>query len=297
MKKVLASLLALLIALALAACTDDTGGASQVEDPVSAFDSTREINVVTREQGSGTRSAFVELFEVQEEQADGTKRDAITEQASVENNTNTILTTVQNDPYSIGYVSMGSLNSNVKALSIEGVEANSENVKNGSYPISRPFLIATQKGADPLVADFIAFIQSKEGQDIVVVSYIAVNESAAAYSGDRPAGAIVVGGSSSVAPLMEKLIEAYLAINTNADIELQVTDSSTGMNNAIEGSYDIGMSSRELKDSERETLTETKIAIDGVAVIIHPSNPVGNMTKAQVRDIYLGETKTWETLI
>jgi len=297
MKKVITGLLVIFMILALAACAGDNTPDGSGETTLGDFDSSKEINLVTREPGSGTRSAFVELFEIQEVQDDGSKKDIISEEAAVENNTNSVLVSVQNDLYAIGYVSMGSLNENVKAVSIEGIAANKDNVKNGTYPISRPFMIATKAMDNALVADFIGFILSKEGQEVAAHSYIAVDESAAPYSGSTPAGSIVVGGSSSVAPLMEKLIEAYALINTNADIELQVTDSSTGMNNAMEGTYDIGMASRELKEAELEVLEDTQIALDGIAVIVHLDNPVANLTKEQVKDIYTGQETTWESFV
>ncbi len=286
MKKISASVLLFSLLLGtLAGCGNST-----------SFDVKKEINVVTREPGSGTRGAFIELFGLEEKQADGTKKDLIMKEASVESNTNTILTTVQNDAYSISYVSMGSLNDSIKAVQIEGVDATTLNVKNGSYKISRPFNIATKGEPSGISKDFIDYILSKEGQEIVGKSYIAINEGATPYAGDKPSGNIVVGGSSSVSPLMEKLIEGYKVINPNATIQLQTTDSTTGMTKAEEGSYDIGMSSRELKDSEKETLKGIQIALDGIAVIVNKNNTATNFTKDHVKKIYTGEIKTWDAV-
>ena len=263
----------------------------------TSFGASKSINAVTRESGSGTRGAFIELFGLQEKQADGTTKDLIMPEASVESSTNTILTSIQNDPYAIGYVSMGSLNDNVKAVKIDDVEANIVNVKNGSYKISRPFNIATKGEATDIAKDFIDYIFSKEGQEIVGQSYIAIDENAPVYGGNKPGGSIVVGGSSSVSPLMEKLIEGYKVINPNANIQLQTTDSTTGMNQTIEGSYDIGMSSRELKDEEKAELIEIQIAIDGIAVIVNKNNTAAGLSKDDVKGIYLGEIKIWSDII
>jgi len=261
------------------------------------FDTGKAINAITREEGSGTRGAFIELFGLEEKQADGTKKDLISKDIGVESNTNTILSTVQNDVYAIGYVSMGSLNDNVKALQIDGVDATTANVKNGTYKISRPFNIATKGEAVGLSKDFIDFIMSKEGQEVVGKSYISIDENAVSYAGNKPSGTITVGGSSSVSPLMEKLIERYKEINPNATVQLQISDSSIGMTKTIEGAYDIGMASRELKDSEKAELKDAKIALDGIAVIVNKTNTAINLSKDDVKKIYLSETEVWNDII
>ena len=206
-----------------------------------------------------------------------------------------MLTTVAGDDYAIGYVSLGSLNDSVKALKIDGAEATADNIENGSYKVSRPFNIAVKKDLDNEVAkDFMAYIMSTEGQEIVSnEKYIPVSD-VEAYAGSKPSGKCVVGGSSSVSPLMEKLIEAYKKVNPNADIELQTSDSTTGMTSTIEGSYDIGMASRELKDSETsQGVVSTVIAVDGIAVIVNSENTVTNLTLDQVGQIYKGELTEW----
>ena len=267
-----------------------TGSAS------SDWDSSNDITIVSREDGSGTRGAFVELFGIQQE-VDGEKVDMTTVDAQVTNNTSVMLTTVAGDEYAIGYVSLGSLDESVKALKIDGAEATEENIENGSYKVSRPFNIAVKEGADNEVAnDFITYIMSTEGQKIVADNgYIPVADTKA-YDGTKPSGSAVVGGSSSVAPVMEKLVEAYKKVNPNANVELQSSDSTTGMTSAIEGSYDIGMASRELKDEEKEKLEGTVIATDGIAVIVNKANPTEEMTSDQVKSIYLGDVLTWDEI-
>ena len=256
-------------------------------DSGSDFDTSNDITIVSREDGSGTRGAFIELFGIEEKQSDGTKVDMTTTDAQITNNTSVMLTTVAGDEYAIGYVSLGSLNDSVKALKIDGAEATADNIENGSYKVSRPFNIAVKKDLDNEVAkDFMAYIMSTEGQEIVSnEKYIPVSD-VEAYAGSKPSGKCVVGGSSSVSPLMEKLIEAYKKVNPNADIELQTSDSTTGMTSTIEGSYDIGMASRELKDDEASELE--------AAVIVNKANTADELSADQVKSIYVGDVATWD---
>ena len=227
---------------------------------------------------------------------DGSSTDMTTVEADIASRTDVMLTSVAGDPYAIGYVSMGSLNETVKAVAavaIDGVEATTDNIINGTYAVSRPFNIATNGEPTGLVKDFIDFILSAEGQAIVAEDYIAVDSEAPAYTGEAIEGTISVGGSSSVSPVMEQLIEAYQAVNPNATIELQTTDSTSGMTGVAEGTLDIGMASRALKDTEAETLNGIQIALDGIAVIVNTENPIDNLTSEQVRQIYVGEVTSW----
>jgi len=255
----------------------------------------KPINVISREDGSGTRSAFVELFEVQKEGSDGKKIDATTLDAVITNSTSVMLTTVAGDPAAIGYISLGSMSNTVKALEINGVAATAENVKSGAYEIQRDFNIATMPNLSDAAQDFINFIMSKEGQKVIEDNnYIAADANASAFRSNNASGKVVVGGSSSVSPVMEKLVEAYASANPNVTIEIQTSDSSVGMSSTIEGVLEIGMASRALKDSELEKgLTPKTIAIDGLAVIVNNDNPVSGMSIEQVRGIFLGEIKNW----
>ena len=309
MKKLVGVLLLVsLMACVLTACSgNDTsayGGNSSTPSSntsvpssnTSAFNSGKEIVVVSREDGSGTRGAFIELFGIEQKNDDGTKKDLTTKEAIIAKQTDVMMTNIAGDSYAIGYISLGSLNNTVKALQIEGVTPTSENVKNGTYPIARPFNIATKGEVSQLAQDFIDFILSSQGQTVVAVSYIAINESAPDYAGSKPSGKIVVAGSSSVTPIMEKLKEAYLKINSNATIEIQMSDSSAGITGAMDGTCDIGMASRELKESELEKLTATQIALDGIAVIVNHQNPATNFAKDQVKAIFTGELLTWSAI-
>ena len=304
-KKVLAAILMGTMVFSMAACggndtkkEDSNKENYGTEEEANAGESLEgEISVISREEGSGTRGAFVELFGIQEE-IDGEKVDMTTEDASVTNSTSVMMTNVAQDPLAIGYISLGSLDESVKALKVDGAEATTENVKNESYKVSRPFNIATKEGVSDVAQDFIDYIMSAEGQKIVEESgSIAIAENAEAYAGTKPSGKIVVGGSSSVTPVMEKLKEAYCAINPDVQIELQESDSTTGMESALNGTYDIGMASRELKDSETEGgLTGTQIALDGIAVIVNKENSLSDITADQVKDIYTGEITDWSEL-
>lgn len=269
-------------------------GATAITTVVSA--ASGEISVVSREDGSGTRGAFVELFGI-EEKIDGEKVDMTTEEASVTNSTSVMMTTVAGDENAIGYISLGSLNDTVKALKIDGVEASVENVADDSYKVSRPFNIITGEEVSAEAQDFINFILSAEGQQIVEDNgYIKVDDAAQAYESTNPSGKVVLSGSSSVTPVMEKLSEAYQEVNKDMTIEVQQSDSTTGITSAKDGICDIGMASRDLKDEEKEGLTATVIAKDGIAVIVNNTNEMEDMTSEQVKSIFTGETTEWEEL-
>ena len=256
------------------------------------------IHVVSREDGSGTRSAFVELFDVRVADANGKPVDATTNDAIITNSTSVTLTTVANDPAAIGYISLGSMNDSVRALDINGVAATTANVKTGVYVIQRDFNIATLGEVSAAAQDFINFIMSAEGQKVIEDNhYIAVNENAKPFVSNNASGKVVVGGSSSVSPVMEKLVEAYATANPKVAIEIQTSDSSVGMSSTIEGILEIGMASRELKDSELASgLVPTTIAIDGLAVIVNNDNAITGLSVEQVRSIFLGETTNWADL-
>jgi len=294
MKKIIILLasLTLLSCLILAGCADSNSGASERQ-----FDSNSQENVVSREEGSGTRQAFIELLGIELKSDNGTKVDQTTKEAVIANKTDVMLTTVAGDKYSIGYVSMGSLNDTVKALSVDGVEATAANVKNGTYKLARTFNIAIKGETSGLAEDFINFILSAEGQQVVADNYIPISDDASAYISKKPSGKIVVAGSSSVTPVMEDLREAYLAINPDVIIEVQQSDSTAGMNAVIDGMADIGMASRELKESESAQLTSIPIALDGIAIIVNTANPMTNITAEQARGIFTGEITVWNEVI
>lgn len=297
MKKVLTLILsgALLIGL-LAGCTSNettTDPNSNADDQNTA---SNPITVISREDGSGTRGAFIELFGIEQEDANGETVDMTTTSAEITNNTSVMMTSVAGNPSAIGYISLGSLDeTQVKALNIDGVAATVENINNGTYPVSRPFNIATGATVSDVAQDFINFILSAEGQEVVSGSYIKIDDAAAPFTSNGATGKIVVAGSSSVTPVMEKLKEAYCALNAGATIEVQMTDSSAGMRSAIDGVCDIGMASRELKDSELEAgLTATAIALDGIAVVVNPENPLSDISSDMIKQIYVGAVTNWE---
>lgn len=252
------------------------------------------ITVVSREDGSGTRGAFIELFGIEEKNDAGEKVDHTTDTAEITNSTAVMMTTVAGNENAIGYVSLGSLNDTVKAVTIDGAEATAENIKNGTYSVARPFNIATGKEVSEVTQDFISFILSEDGQAVVEENGYISQGNKGAFESTQAKGKIIVAGSSSVTPVMEKLKEAYLAINPNATIEVQQSDSTTGMTSVMEGMCDIGMASRDLKDSELAAgLNPTVIAMDGIAVVVNKNNPVNDLTSEQVKDIFTGALTEW----
>ena len=310
----IAAVTAAALALSLAACgSSDTASAaestatsteaasteaaSSEAAPAGDFDTDQDITVISREDGSGTRGAFIELTGVEEKNADGKKVDNTTEAAAIQSSTNGVMTAVANDETAIGYISLGSLNDSVKAVKVGGIEASAETVKDGSYTLARPFNIVTNgEATDPVAVDFIAYCLSKDGQALATEEGY-VGSEGEDYTSAQPEGKITVGGSTSVSPLMEKLIEAYKTVNPNAELELLTSDSTTGVSGALDGSYTIGMASRELKDSETEGgAVSTVLALDGIAVVVNPANSVEDLTVDQIKGIYTGELTVWSDL-
>ncbi|WP_303926284.1 substrate-binding domain-containing protein [Subdoligranulum variabile] len=309
---VVASVLAATMALSLAAC----GGSASTSESASASDSTaastseaaesteaeatgdfdadQDITVISREDGSGTRGAFIELTGVEEKNDAGEKMDMTTEAAAIQSSTNGVMTAVANDETAIGYISLGSLNDTVKAVTVGGVEATAENVSNGTYTLARPFNIVTNgESTDAVAVDFIAYCMSPEGQALATEEGYIGGEGTE-FTSTQPSGNITVGGSSSVSPLMEKLIEGYKTVNPNATIEMLTTDSTTGVTGALDGTYTIGMASRELKDTETaEGATATVLAMDGIAVVVNPANTIADLSVDQIKSIYTGEATVW----
>lgn len=302
MKKITSLILAgafMLSALTGCSTQGSNAGASGAEGKTgNSFDTSKEINVISREDGSGTRGAFIELFGIERKNEAGEKVDYTTDAAAVTNSTAVMMQSVAGDTYAIGYISLGSMNDSVKAVRIDGAEASVENIKSGTYKIARPFLIAAKDDLSAAAQDFIDFIMSADGQAVIEDNnYISVSD-AGKYSGKAESGKVVVSGSSSVTPVMEKLKEAYLIKNPNVTIEIQQSDSSTGMLNTIDGTCDIGMASRELKDSEIEKgLTSTVIAMDGIAVIVNNNSGIEELTNEQVMKIFTGSVTVWNEVV
>lgn len=288
MKKRVCSVMAMVMLTGvLAGCGSGTaGGGSQ------------SISVITREEGSGTRDAFVEITGVLSDDFDNTTPDAI-----VHDSTGKVMTAVANDPNGLGYISLGSLNDTVKPLSVDGVEATGENISNGDYKLARPFNIALLRNSalDDTVVDFINFIFSAEGQDLVENSgFIKAQTDGNPFESIQPSGVLSIGGSTSVYPVMEKLKEAYLEFNTNmtsSDILIEGVGSSGGMNGAIDGTFQIGMASRDLKDSELETLDGIVIARDGIAMIVNEGNALEDISMTEIKDVYVGDTTEFSELV
>lgn len=279
-----------------AATTAETTTAAAETTTEAAKDSALEgpITVISREDGSGTRGAFIELFGIEVKNDAGEKVDMTTDDAEITNSTSVMMTSVAGNTEAIGYISLGSLNDTVKAVKIDGAEATVDNIKSGTYKIARPFNIATKGEVSDVAQDFIKYIMSEDGQKVVEDNGYISQGNDGAYESAGLSGKVVVGGSSSVTPVMEKLKEAYVALNPDVTIEVQQSDSTTGMTSAIEGVCDIGMASRDLKDSEIEKgLTGTTIAMDGIAVIVNNDSPVEELSSDSVKGIYTGEITGW----
>lgn len=293
MKKLLCTLLAgALMATALVGCGSTDSKTDETKE-IESSAMTGAIYPITRESGSGTRSAFSELFEIVD--ADG--NDAITETAESTSSTSVMMTTVAGNEYSIGYVSLGSLSDEVKAVKIDGAECTVDNVKSGTYKISRPFNICYIDGKLSKAAeDFKAFILSTEGQAVVEEEGYIPMETTESYKASGVSGKITLAGSTSVAPVMDKIKDAYQKLNSDVTIEIQESGSSAGIQSATEGAVDIGMSSRELSEDEAKTLKSEQIALDGIAVIVNKNNTVDNLTAENVKSIYLAETTDWSEI-
>ena len=259
---------------------------------------TDAISVLTREEGSGTRGAFIELLGIEKKNADGKKVDKTIDTAETTNSTSVMITTVQGNKAAIGYISLGSLDkSKVKALKVDGAEAATDKVKSGEYKVSRPFNIATKGDATGAASDFIKFILSADGQAVVEKNGYISEGNTGAYKASGQKGKITIGGSSSVTPVMEKLKEAYVKVNPDVTVDVQQNDSSSGMKGAIDGIYDIGMASRDVKDSEKEAgLNSIKIALDGIAVIVNKDNTLDSITSEQIKNIYTGSLTKWSEI-
>ncbi len=283
-RNIMKSLFSILLATSLVSCG--------LREKNSAFDSSNEINVVSRENGSGTRGAFVEMFGILEKTED-TESDNTTEEAMIVNKAGVVMTTVVQDKYAIGYISLGSINDTIKPIKINEVEATVDNILNGSYESARPFLVVTKDDSNELANDLISFILSAEGQAIIGESYVPVGDEPLEYVSSGHSGKLSIGGSTSVAPIMEKLVEAYKEKNPDVVIDIQETGSSAGISGAMEGSVDVGMSSRDLKEEEANVLTQTAIAYDGLVLVVNNKNPLENLTSEQVKNIFIGEYSTW----
>lgn len=261
-----------------------------------SFDINHSINTISREDGSGTRSAFIELFNIEFKNGDN-RKDMTTKDSIITNKTDVMFTNIENDNHAIGYASLGSLNNKIKSIKIDGVMPTEDNIKNGTYNIFRSFNIVTKGDTKGITKDFIDFILSSQGQKLIDESYISIYDNAPMYEPKNIKGKIVVGGSSSVSPIMEKLKEYYEKINPNSKVEIQITDSTSGITSAIEGTCDIGMSSRTLKENELLQLRSIEIALDGIAVIVNNQNYIDNLSNEMVKKIFTGEISNWNEVI
>lgn len=263
------------------------------EGEQAKFDAEKDITVVARDAASGTRGAFHEIMGIIQKQGD-TEVDNLVVGALEFDGTDKVITTVEGDKYGIGYISLGSVSDRTKVIAVDNIAPTIENVKSGKYTVSRPFLLVTKGEENDLVKDFLSFAESAQGQKIATeMKYIGASEQTKEYTASGKSGAIKVAGSTSVTPLMEKLQEAYKELNPDVTFEMQSNGSSQGIKAAIDGSYDIGMSSRELKTEEAEKLNRYVLAIDGIAVIVNKNNPIDSLASQDITNIYTGVITQW----
>lgn len=285
------------VAAAATTAADTEAAATEAQTEAAGASMEGAIDVISREDGSGTRGAFIELFGVEQKDASGEKVDYTTDDAEITNSTEVMITSVAGDKQAIGYISLGSLNDSVKALKIDGAAATVDDIKDGSYKIARPFNIVTTGEVSDVAQDFINFIFSEEGQKVVEDNGYISQGNQGAYTASEKSGKVTVAGSSSVTPVMEKLAEAYKALNSEVTVEVQQSDSTTGVTSALEGVCDIGMASRDLKEEETAKGAQGQvIAMDGIAVVVNNENPVDDLRSEQVKDIYVGDTTDWSEL-
>ena len=279
MKRFFCTIIASVLMISVVGCGNNTGDS---------------ITVISREASSGTRSAFTELMGI----IDENDTDLTTASAEETQSTNVMMTTVAGNANAIGYVSLGSLSDSVKAIKVDGVEPTVENIAAGKYTVSRAFNIVYKDGLSDLARDFLSYILSAEGQTVIGdAEYIKISENSESYTPAGLSGKLIIDGSTSVGPVMEKLADAYKKLNTGVSIEIQQTGSSAGISSALDGVCDIGMSSRELKESEiAGGAVAEKIALDGIAVIVNHDNPVDDLTSEQIRGIYTGEVTIWSQI-
>lgn len=301
LRKIMTLALAVVMTTAVfAGCGSSESSEGNAEDgaKVAEWDASNDITVVSREDGSGTRGAFIELFGIEQKDENGEKVDYTTVDANITNSTEVMMQAVAGNEYAIGYVSLGSFSDSVKAVKIDGAEASEENIKAGTYNVYRPFNIVTKGEVSDAAQDFINFILSTEGQAVVSDNgYIAL-DGVEAFESNGAEGKVVIAGSSSVSPVMEKLKEAYAEYNANVEIEINTSDSTTGVTSTIDGICDIGMASRDLKDEEvAEGVEGTVIANDGIAVIVNNDSTVDELTSEDVKAIFTGEVYTWDEIV
>ncbi len=284
---------ALMLALVFVGCTKDQ---PQTEQPAKDFNADKDITVVARDAASGTRGAFHEIMKIIQKQGDK-EVDNLVVGALEFDGTDKVITAVEQDKYGIGYISLGSVSERIKAIAVNGAEPTVENVKSGKYSVARPFLMVTKGNESDLVKDFLSFAESTQGQQIVNdKNFISATDQPKEYTASGMTGTIKVAGSTSVAPLMEKIQEAYTELNPDVKFEMQANGSSQGIKAAIDGSYDIGMSSRELKEEESSKLNRHVLAIDGIAVIVNNDNPTNNLAAEDITAIYTGEITVWSEI-
>ena len=274
MKKIFALVLTFTLTLCTLGALTSCGGAK--------FDENKNISVVAREDGSGTKSAFMEII--------GLKGKADVSGVIIGANTAAVLNEVKGNPLAIGYDSLGYVTDEVKMLKVDGVAATVENVKNGTYKISRPLNVVYQesKVASEVNTAFLAFLQSSDAQKIISDNgYVSTKDGAVAYTVvPGLSGEINISGSTSLKPLMEKLAAKFEAVQSGVKVTVGGGGSGTGYNDAKNGVSDFGMISEKFETEKAENCTYYEVAKDGIAVIVNKENPLDNISMEDLKNIY-----------
>jgi len=302
MKRIMTIIVLLLVsAVALAACNGNSnpggnnsnqassqpsnpasGAPSPAKDNTTNFDISRNISITTREDGSGTKTAFMELI--------GLKGKADPANVVIQTGTAGILTEIKGNPTAIAYESLGYVTSDVKMLNVDGVEATVANIKSGTYKISRPLSVVYQEDTldDAVNTAFFNYLKSNDAQAIISdKGYVSVIDNAPAYTIDGSlSGSIDISGSTSLQPLMADLAAAFEDLQPNVSVTVSGGGSGTGYGNANDGVSEFGMISEEFALEKAPNCTHYVVCKDGIAVIVNNANPLDNITMDELMNIY-----------
>ena len=264
-----------------------------------------EIVVIGREAGSGTRDGFESITDTED----------ICVYSQELTSTGAVLTAVEGNPNAIGYASLASVDESVIAVSVDGVEPSEDTVSDGSYPIQRNFVFVTNDNTElsEQAQAFYDWITGGEADEYItqagVVPYhdgyaeeteeeteeeSEEEETAAEVDYSALSGTVSTDGSTSMEKMMEITIEVFAELAPNVTVSYNPTGSGSGITAVAEGSADIGLASRDLKDEEEEQgLTGTVVAKDGICVVVNTENTVSELTLDEIAAIFSGEITNW----
>lgn len=247
-----------------------------------AFDGSKNISVVAREDGSGTKSAFMEII--------GLKGKADVSGVIIATGTAGVLAEVRSNPLAVAYESLGYVTDDVKMLKVDGVEPTVENIKNGTYKIARPLNVVYQEAtvADGVCKAYLEFLQSADAQKIITEKgYVSTNDGAQEYKIQSGlTGKIGISGSTSLQPLMIELAKKFESLQSGVTVSVSGGGSGTGYKNAKEGVSEFGMISETFNSEKADNCTSYEVAKDGIAVIVNKANTNDNIALDTLKNIY-----------